>query len=478
MRFLSFKNKKIIFSIVFFLISAYFMPNHFVFGQEQCSTREECEQLLKQYEEQITKYEADIVKTQGEKNTLQNQISILKKQINKLNLQISQSNLMVKDLTLQVKDTEGSIDQTSLKIIGSRSNLADILQSIREEDQKSLIEILVSEEKLSGFFDNLMNLEVLNSETQKLLDEIKNLKTNLENQKQSLEDETSDLENTIKIQSLQKKESEIITSQKNSLLKLTEAEYQAQLKEKTAVEKKAAEIRAMIFELIGVPEPPNFGDALQIANSVADTVGIRPAFLMAVISQESAIGKNVGQCYVTNSQTGGGIYKGGKLILRIMNPTRDLPIFLDITGDNFSQMPVSCWIPVCYNNGYTCGATLDDKGNVICSRSGYFAYGWGGAMGPAQFIPSTWKLYEDEIKSTFNITSPSPWNIKDSFSAAAIYLADLGAKSKTQQKELSAASRYYGGSSSYARQVITRANCIQDFIDDGTMSSNCEDLIF
>jgi len=423
MRFLSLKNKKIIFSIVFFLISAYFVPIFFISAETVPSEeRQALEEELKKLEAEISQYEADITKTQGEKNTLNNQISILKKQINKLNLQISQSNLMVKDLTLQVKDTESSIDQTSLKIIDSRSNLADILQSIREEDQKSLIEILVSEEKLSGFFDNLMNLEILNSETQKLLGEIKNLKTSLETQKQSLDDEKQDLENLVSIKSLQKQESEATKKQKDSYLKLTEAEYQASLKKKTEAEKRAAEIKARIFELIGVPEAPTFGEAYDIAKYVNTVTGIRPALLLAVLTQESNIGKNVGQCYLKNPSTGEGVVAlSGKSSFRVMNPSRDVSYFLEITkalGRDPYNTPVSCPMSV----------------------------GWGGAMGPAQFIPSTWANpksgYDEKVKATTGKTA-DPWNIKDAFLAAGLYLKDLG----VMENEFRAVMRYFSGNS-------------------------------
>lgn len=98
-------------------------------------------------------------------------------------------------------------------------------------------------------------------------------------------------------------------------------------------------------------------------------------------------------------------------------------------------------------------------------------------MGPAQFIPSTWMLFQNKLKALLG-KDPDPWAIKDSFTAAGLYLADLGATAQTTAKEGSAASRYYGGSSSYSRSVMSRANCIQTFIDSGTMSASCQNLIF
>lgn len=402
------------------------------------------EQELKDLEQQIAEYEQDITKTQAEKQTLQNQISILKKTINKLDLQIYQNNLVIKDLGLQVKDTESSINQTSLKIEESRTNLASVLQAIQESDQRSLVEILLFEKEISGFFDDLMKLEALNSKSQDFLKEIKNLKTSLENQKVSLDDEKNELENAVKLTTLQKQESQSAQKQKDSLLQLTEAEYQAQLEKKESAQKRVAEIKARIFELIGVPEAPTFGEALEIAKYVQGVTGVQPALLLAVMTQESNIGKNVGQCFLKNTSTGEGVIAyNGKAVSRVMNPTRDVPYFLQITkelGRDPFNTPVSCPMSV----------------------------GWGGAMGPAQFIPDTWGNpkygYGPKVKEVTG-KAADPWNIKDAFLAAGIYLRDLGAA----KDEFRAVMKYFSGSSwskweeFYGRSVLAiKARYVED----------------
>jgi len=401
-----------------FLFLFLFFPRAFVFGQESCNTREECEALLNQYEEQISKYDQDISKTEQEKNTLKNQISVLKKKVDKLNTQINQSNLVIKDLGIQIKDTEGSIGKTSVKITDSKTRLANILQVIQEEDQKPLIEILFTEKKLSDFFDNLIALEALNSETQDVLQGIKTLKTTLETQKESLDSDKTDLEQMVIVQQLQKKESETNKKSQEKLLTLTEAEYQKSLSQKKEIEKRAADIRARIFELIGVPKAPTFGEALAIAQYVQQVTGIRPALLMAILTQESNIGKNVGQCYLKNTSTGAGVKaNSGTAVNKVMNPSRDVPLFLQITQDlgrSFSDTPVSCPMSI----------------------------GWGGAMGPAQFIPDTWKIYAEKIRGVTGQTA-DPWNIKDAFLGAGLYLKDLGVLSN----EFRAVMRYFSGGS-------------------------------
>jgi len=379
------------------------------------------EEELKELEEKIKKYEDDLTRTEQEKKTLQNQIYILKTKIEKLNLQIKQSNLMIKDLNIQISDTEKSIEKTSFKIEDAKNKLSSILRAIFEEDQRSLVEVLFAENTLSNFFDHLVSLEALNYKNQELLKEIKNLKFSLEEQKKSLDEEKADLEKVVKIQTLQKQENEATKKDQEYFLKLTESQYQKYLKEKEETEKRVAEIRARIFELIGVPKAPTFGEALEIARYVEKVTGVRPAFLLAILTQESNIGKNVGQCYLKDKTTGDGITVQGKPTAKVMKPSRDVEPFLQITtelGRDPYNTPVSCPIP---------------------SVGGY-----GGAMGPAQFIPSTWMKYKDKVKEVTGKTA-DPWDIKDAFLAAGLYLSDYGAAKKTSDAEWKAAMIYFSG---------------------------------
>jgi len=417
--------KIFLFTLVLVIFSFSFVK---VFSQESppCHTRQECEELLKKYEEEIKKYEEEIQKTGKEKKTLQNQIAILKQKIEKLKLQIEQSNIMIRDTTLQIKDTEESIKKTSAKIEDQKRKIAEILRAIHEMDKKSLLEILLSENDLSGFFNNLMYLENLNSKVQDLLSVVKNLKASLEEQKLVLDKEKENLERMLKIQILQKQESESLKSEKEELSKLTEAQYQRLLTEKKEIEKKAAKIRARIFELMGVSQAPTFGEAYELAKYVEKMTGVRPAFLLAVLTQESNIGKNVGQCFLKDPNTGDGIkVNSGEKVEGVMNPVRDVPYFLVITKelgrDPFATL-VSCPIPS--------------------------VGGWGGAMGPAQFIPSTWMNYRDRVRQITG--SADPWKIKDAFVAAALYLADYGAARRTPDAEWTAAMMYFSGTTNPA----------------------------
>lgn len=404
--------------LIFFLtlISALILPKFFILAQTAAEERQALEKELQQLQDQIAQYDKDITKTSQEKKTLQNQVTLLKNQISKLNLQISQGNIMIKDLNLQITDTENSIKQTSDKIVASRKNLGGILQQIYESNQKSLVEVLFSEAELSNFFDDLAALESLVTKSQEMLNDIKDLKVSLEAQEVSLDDEKTSLEKVVQVQTLQKQQNESNKKQQEYFLKLTEAQYQKSLQDKTAAQQKANEISKRIFELIGVPEAPTFGAALDIANYVNQVTGVKPALLLAVLTQESNIGKNVGQCFLKNLSTGAGVKTSSNTVIKnVMNPTRDVPRFLTITknlGRDPLNTPISCPMSV----------------------------GYGGGMGPAQFIPSTWVLYQDKF-SAIKGGAVDPWNIKDAFLAAGVYLKELGVLTN----EFNAVMRYFSG---------------------------------
>jgi len=407
-------------------------------GISSTECRKALEKCGEYYKEKSAQIEADITKTSEEKRTLQNKIYSLNKKIQNLDYQIYESSLVIKDLEIQIDDTSQSIEETTANIEESKRQLVGILRSINEKDQKSVIEILLAEEDISDFFDDLVALEILNSKNKDLLKDIKLLKTNLIDEKQALSGEKDDIGKMIKIHQLQKAENKKIKQDQQYYLNITEQEYQKQLQEKKNIEQRAAKIRARIFELVGVPKAPTFGEAYKMAKYVESILGIRPAFLLAVLQQESAIGKNVGQCYLKNSKTGSGVViYNGKAVDRVMKPTRDVSPFLLITkelGRDPYQTPVSC--PM--------------------------SYGYGGAMGPAQFIPSTWMLYKNRLKGLLG-RACDPWNIQDAFVAAGLYLVDNGAANRTHDSEWRSAMIYFSGSTTnsafywYADQVLNKA---------------------
>jgi beta-N-acetylhexosaminidase len=210
-------------------------------------------------------------------------------------------------------------------------------------------------------------------------------------------------------------------------------------------EEEKTEIANQKFKLIGMPDAITFKEALDIANYVSSVVPIRPAFLMAVTQEELSLVNKYELCYVTDLKTGEGkTITDGKKMVKTMHPTRDMKDFLEITkalGKDPYKTPVTCPMN----------------------------FGWGGAMGPADFIPSTWMRYKNKIEEITK-KSADPWSITDAFLAAGLYLSESGAKLKTKDGEWKAAMIYFSGTPDsiytwYADNTLKIAEEIKKKID-------------
>ncbi len=421
-------------------------------GDDACrEILEKCEDYLSKIQKQ---YEEDIERTEQEKQNLSNQIATLGNRINQLDQQIQQSEVRIRQLGYQINDTQESIRRMNQRIEVSRDQISEILKTVKRESEKSTLELLINGNDLSDFFNNLTALEMLSNETNSILNEVRDLRNSLESEEERLAREREEAQRQAELQALQKAESAAARSEQQRLYGLTEEEYQRQMEEKEIVAGRAQEIRERIFELAGLPddiEAPTFEEAYEIARWVENQTGIRPAFLLSILQQESALGRNVGQCYITDTSSGNSVHiHNGRRYNQGMHPTRDIPPFLSITselGRDPLRTPISC--------------TMIQGGSEV---------GWGGAMGPAQFIPSTWQSVRPQVRSILG-REPDPWSIRDSFLASGVLLTNSGAGSRTREGEWRAAMIYFSGSTTnsrffwYADQVINRADQFQRDIE-------------
>lgn len=431
--------------------------------EKQCEqlSREDCQALLERcrdyYEKKADEYKTAIGQTEQKEKSFQNQVYIYKSKISQLNNLIYKNNLMIKDLSFQIQDTRASIEKTLLDIEDTKGQLAEILRLLYEEDQKSKLEILLAGQDFSHFFENLAALEGVQTKNKETLEKIENLKDYLENQKDDLGNEKESLERIVMTKKLQKEQSEAIKSDKERLLKETRGEKYLYQKYLTQAKERAAEIRKRIFELAQVSETeaPTLEEAYKLAVYVEQLTGIRPAFLLGLLTVESAIGKNVGQC---NCAAGPNCLHPEIHYKEIMGQNQ-WSYFLAVTkelGRDPDTTPVSCAV-----NG----------GKVQ----------WGGAMGPAQFMPLTWSVYKEKIERFLGDKEKpaNPWRVKDAFLAAGLYLSDWGASSQELQDEIGAATAYLCGTSrmtsrckraggeNYRYLVFKHASEYQQYVDEG-----------
>ncbi len=388
-------------------------------SSDSAAVQQQLQQQLQQIENQIQGLQQQLAQTQAQKNTLANKIKQLKKQQALLNLQIQATNLQVSQLGDQITATQNSITQNNAQVQNLQNQIAGVIQAINQNDNYPFIYTALSQQRLSDVFTVYQDYAQVSQGLSSLIDQLNSANTQLAQQQQALADQQQGAQNLLSIKILQQNQLTGSVNDQNILLSQTkgrEADYQATLSDTQA---QAVAIRSRLYQLLGVSTQITFGQAVQIAQWTKGSTGIDPAFLLAILTQESNLGQNVGTC----NRPGDPPSKSYKVV---MNSTRDIPPFLQITqslGMDPDITPVSC-------------PMKDSKGNQI---------GWGGAMGPAQFIPSTWVGYKDKVAQLTGHSPANPWDIRDAFAAAAIKLTSNGADG-TYQGEWNAAMRYFSGS--------------------------------
>jgi membrane-bound lytic murein transglycosylase B len=404
------------------------------------------ESELSVLEQEIAQKQQELNTQKGQSVSLSRDIAILTTQIKKAKLDIKAKNLIIKKLGGEISQKNTKIQTLKTKIETEKESLAQLIRKDREIDDKSIIALLLSKETISDAYADIGAFASLKQSIKKSVDEINGIKTETETQKKTLEiqkDQQTDAKVQLEAAQHQVELSETEKQKLLSISKNKEQEYQKILADKAT---RRAEILSMLFSLRDVSAIP-FSQALEFAKIAEKKTGIRPAFLLAILTQESNLGADQGSCYMTNMNTGSGVSsKTNSVIANVMKPGRDINPFLDITtalGRDPYKTLVSCPI----------------------SGSGY-----GGGMGPAQFIPSTWQLLQSRIASALGVKTPDPWYPKDAFMASAIYLTDLGASGASYTSERNAACRYYSGrkcdnkrpaNSPYGDSVMKKAKDIQ-----------------
>lgn len=394
-------------------------------------------------EQEIAQKQKELEGQKGQSVSLSRDISILTTQIKKAKLDIQAKNLTIKKLGGEITEKNKKIENLTTKIETEKESLAQLIRKDREIDEKSIIAFVLSKETISDAYGDINSFASVKLGIKKSVDQIRGIKTETEVEKKNLEIK-KDKETDVKVQ-LEKAKQEVEASEKNkqellSISKDKEKAYQKVLADKA---KRRAEILAVLFNLRDASAIP-FGKALEFAKEASKATGVDVAFILAIITQESNLGTDQGSCYVTDMSTGVGVSsKSNKTFRNVMKPVRDTPVFMEITlalGRDPYKTLVSCPIA-------SAGTSS-----------------WGGAMGPAQFIPSTWKGMAKKVANALGIQTPDPWNPRDAFTASAMFLADLGGSGSSYTGQIRAACKYYGsgGSScSYGKQVMAKAANIQ-----------------
>lgn len=390
-----------------------------VFSAElSADTQTQLEQQLKDIEQEINILQKQLNLTTAQKNTLANKIKQLKIKQNELSALIKQTSIKINKLERNIVIAETDLKKNSLKEVDLKGELINMIKISNRFDSQMLLS-LVSARGLSGIFAEMQNYLNISIGLENIVKQLRTIRAEINHKKLNLENQKNDADSLLQLKTIQKQELVNNIGEQNELLQKTkglEANYTNNLIDK---KKLAVEIKGRIYELFNTGKQINFGQAVEIAKLANRLTGINTAFVLAILTQESNLGKNIGTCNRPNDPP----EKSWRVI---MKATRDQAPFEKITAElglNPDITPVSC--PMRAKNGKQIG--------------------WGGAMGPAQFIPSTWMGYKDKVVAITGKSPANPWDIRDAFLASGLKLKAAGA-GDTENSWWKAAMIYFSGS--------------------------------
>jgi peptidoglycan hydrolase CwlO-like protein len=428
-------------TVIVLLISGIALSPHAIFAQTATTDSSDVAAKRAALQSQLNELNVEISQTQGTLNTLgsqdkglSNQIATLNAQIKKAQLQLKATQLQIQALKENIVIQSNTITTLSGTLSSEQQSLAQIIRQTNEIDNYSIVEVALSAQNVSSFFGDIDSFNAINQELNSSYTAVTNTRSQTVNQKNALEDQQTQAQKLASEQTLEENQIQTETAAKQVLLKQTkgqEATYQSiyNIQKKTI-----GQIQAALFQLAGGSGQISLPNAIALAKVAGANTGVDPSLILGILKQETNIGKNVG--------TGSWSVD--------MNPTRDVPVYKVIVA--------------------TLGIGLDTY-KVSSAPS----YGWGGAMGPAQFIPSTWACYAGYINTSTgacgkgtdgtyagpwqyspakdriaklagHASSPSnPWNNTDAFTAVGMLMSDNGALAGNTNSEREAALRYFAG---------------------------------
>ncbi len=354
---------------------------------------------------EIAQNQAQLVTQQKQRTSYERDVAILDSKIQQAQLQIKQRNLTISQIESDIADKQTGIAALDSQVAKGQDSLAQILRRTQQIDGLSFTEVALAG-SFSDLFSEMSDFDAIQRALGDSFTQMAAQRADLAAREIALQDQQQEEQSLLQVQVLQQNALKATEQQKQDLVnaaKGQESIYQQIIADK---QQTAAQIKAELFSLNNANHTTSFGDMYSYAKEASAVTGVAPEFILAILTEESDLGQNTGSCTYESA----------------MSPRRDVPDYLQI----MSQLGLD-----------------PDSEKVSCAQS-YGAYG--GAMGPAQFIPSTWTLYQDRIAQATGQNPPNPWDPRTATFATAIYMSDLGADAGTLASERQAALRYLAGS--------------------------------
>lgn len=382
------------------IVCALLILTPLIAGADETSTKE---QEIAQLDEKIKELTGDLGEVTTKTKETESQVAALKKQLEKAQHELKKTQLTITSVADEQEITEEKITTGKERLAELKERLAGLLRVMYQHEQESLIRLFFSTFSLSEVLAERATIAELQESAAIAVQEIKAEQDQLHQKGQELQEQEESLSQLQEVLNVQQNEVAAQEQVQRTVLNDQRVE-QADIVQQLADAKQArAEIEKQVFALKSSNIEVSLNNAFDMARFSSSKTGVDMALLLAVLKVESNLGNNVGS----------GVYPND------MQPA-SRSAFVRITdklGLNRNTAPIS--------------------------RRPSSGKGWGGAIGPAQFMPATWEGIEPRVEQLMGKSPVNPYDLPDAFMGTAIYLADRGANNPDRERE--ALARYVAG---------------------------------
>jgi len=409
----------------------------------------ELQEYLKKCQEEEDKAKALLDQTKTEVKTIDGVVKNLGTKIVTAENTIKKKNALIVELGSEIRTRQARIEALEADIVRGKESLAELIRRTNEVGDYTFAEVFLNTKNLSEFYVDIDNYTGIKTKLELYFTQIREVQEQTENEKGELSEKQNDELDAKYVVEQEKKKVIVSQTDQKKLLSAKQSTAKVQAETLAEIQKKSAAIRAELFKLRDAGAIP-FEDALRYAQNAERATGVRAAFILGILRQESNLGSNVGRCYLADTAGNGKYISTGGYVDGLMREDarrQDATAFLTLMkklGRDPYSTPVSC---------------------PISSTT------YGGAMGPTQFIPTTWMGIEAGLLAALGVSATDPWNPQHAIMATAVYVKQLGAAKQTYTAEREAAARYYAGGNwatmglGYAASVLNHAEGYQKNID-------------
>ncbi|MDD3498141.1 MAG: lytic murein transglycosylase [Candidatus Moranbacteria bacterium] len=400
-------------ALVPFQIKGVFSNQNFslVLAEEDAdAVKDDIKDLEKKKEKELEaqqRYEGDVNRLQGAVYSTQKDI------------EATESKIETAEETIKRKERE--VEMLNKNIELKKLTLKKMVWEVYYNSEQPLLYLLLRENGLFESITSKDNFLTLKKDILLIVDEIEQAKGTIKKEQEELEKNKVEHEELLWVKE----------AQKNNLVSEKQV-FEKKVEEKrltvAEIDAKISKLRSTLSSFLG--ESFDASDIVEAIEFASKKTGVRKEFLMAMLDKESDLGRFTGGCTYKNTR------------IRDENPD-DKSAFKDICEEldyDYKKMKVSCAL----------------------------SYGYGGAMGIAQFMPTTWNGYRDRITRYTGHNPPDPWDLTDGVVGMAIKLEDAGGDKKSG--EYKAAAMYYCGGNwnrdvchNYASTVISWSSGYDDY---------------